>query len=41
VYFWRRVPETKGLRLDDISAQIEGRQLTPGAVKAQPTAPEE
>jgi sugar porter (SP) family MFS transporter len=41
VYFWRRVPETKGLRLDDISAQIEGRQLTPGAVKAQRTAPEE
>jgi sugar porter (SP) family MFS transporter len=41
VYFWRRVPETKGLRLDDISAQIEGRRLTPGAVKAQSTAPEE
>jgi sugar porter (SP) family MFS transporter len=31
VYFWRRVPETKGLRLEEISAQIEGRRLTPGA----------
>jgi len=36
VYFWRRVPETKGLRLEDISAQIEGRRLGPGAVAAQP-----
>ncbi len=34
-YFWRRVPETKGLRLEEISAQIEGRQLTPGAVQAR------
>jgi sugar porter (SP) family MFS transporter len=31
-YFWRRVPETKGLRLEEISAQIEGRQVAPGAV---------
>jgi sugar porter (SP) family MFS transporter len=38
LYFWRRVPETKGLRLDDISAQIEGRRLVPGAVKAQPSS---
>ncbi len=32
VYFWRRVPETKGLELEDIGAQIEGRRLSPGAV---------
>jgi MFS family permease len=35
VYFWRRVPETKGLRLEHIGAQIEGRRLTPGAVTAR------
>jgi sugar porter (SP) family MFS transporter len=35
VYFWRRVPETKGLRLEEISAQIEGRRLTPGATAAK------
>ncbi|MDQ2727711.1 MAG: sugar porter family MFS transporter [Actinomycetota bacterium] len=34
-YFWRRVPETKGLRLEDIGAQIEGRRLTPGAMSAK------
>jgi MFS family permease len=26
LYFWRRVPETKGLRLEEISAQIEGER---------------
>jgi sugar porter (SP) family MFS transporter len=31
VYFWRRVPETKGLRLEEIGGKIEGRRLTPGA----------
>jgi sugar porter (SP) family MFS transporter len=25
-YFWRRVPETKGRRLEDISAQIDGQK---------------
>ena len=35
VYFWRRVPETKGLRLEEIGAQIEGRRLTPGAVSSR------
>ncbi len=35
LYFWRRVPETKGLRLEDIGAQIEGRRLTPGAMAAK------
>jgi sugar porter (SP) family MFS transporter len=35
IYFWRRVPETKGLKLEEISAQIEGRELTPGAVQPQ------
>jgi sugar porter (SP) family MFS transporter len=38
VYFWRRVPETKGMRLEDIGAQIDGRRLTPAAVTAH-TAP--
>lgn len=36
VYFWRRVPETKGLRLEEIGAQIEGRRLTPGALSHRP-----
>jgi sugar porter (SP) family MFS transporter len=35
VYFWRRVPETKGMRLEDIGAQIEGRRLAPAAVTAR------
>ncbi|MDQ6837322.1 MAG: sugar porter family MFS transporter [Actinomycetota bacterium] len=35
VYFWRRVPETKGLRLEEIGAQIEGRRLSPGAMVAR------
>lgn len=35
IYFWRRVPETKGLRLEDIGAQIEGRRLTPGAMASK------
>jgi sugar porter (SP) family MFS transporter len=35
VYFWRRVPETKGVRLEDIGAHIEGRRLSPGAVTAR------
>ena len=34
IYFWRRVPETKGLRLDEISAQA-GRRPTPAQVPAQ------
>jgi hypothetical protein len=39
LYFWRRVPETKGLRLEEISAQIEGERVSPGAVRAQPARP--
>jgi sugar porter (SP) family MFS transporter len=39
-YFWRRVPETKGLRLEEISAQIEGRQVAPGAGQARAETPE-
>jgi hypothetical protein len=34
-YFWRRVPETKGLWLEEIGAQVEGRHLAPGAVQAR------
>ncbi|HEX3491002.1 MAG TPA: sugar porter family MFS transporter [Streptosporangiaceae bacterium] len=26
-YFWRRVPETKGRRLEDITAEVEGRKV--------------
>jgi MFS family permease len=33
VYFWRRVPETKGMSLEEISAQIEGQRVQPGAVE--------
>jgi sugar porter (SP) family MFS transporter len=40
LYFWRRVPETKGLRLEEISAQIEGRQLVPGQIGAGGSAPD-
>jgi len=32
-YFWRRVPETKGKRLEEISAQIEGRKVAGQAVR--------
>ena len=32
-YFWRRVPETKGRRLEDITAQIEGRKVPGQAVR--------
>ena len=32
-YFWRRVPETKGRRLEDISADIEGRKGSGQAVR--------
>jgi sugar porter (SP) family MFS transporter len=39
IYFWRRVPETKGLRLEQISAQIEGRQVVPGQVRGGDHAP--
>jgi sugar porter (SP) family MFS transporter len=39
LYFWRRVPETKGLRLEEISAQIEGRQTSPGQVRPGDRAP--
>jgi hypothetical protein len=35
-YFWWRVPETKGMLLDDIAAQA-GRRLIPGMVPAQPS----
>jgi sugar transport protein len=29
MYFWRRVPETKGLRLDEITAHSESAPRTP------------
>jgi hypothetical protein len=29
MYFWRRVPETKGLRLDEITAHSESAPCTP------------
>ena len=32
-YFWRRVPETKGRSLDDISADIDGRKAPGQAVR--------
>src|SRR6185437_6787856 len=32
-YFWRRVPETKGRRLEDISADIEGRKVAGQAAR--------
>jgi sugar porter (SP) family MFS transporter len=32
-YFALRVPETKGLRLDEISAQIEGKKVAAGQVR--------
>ncbi len=37
IYFWRRVPETKGLQLDDISADTAGRQPAQALVPAQPS----
>ncbi len=37
VYFWRRVPETKGLQLDEISAQGGRRPAAPALVPAQST----
>jgi sugar porter (SP) family MFS transporter len=36
-YFWRRVPETKGLRLEEISAQIEGRRLSGKTMPKEPS----
>jgi sugar porter (SP) family MFS transporter len=38
VYFWRRVPETKGLQLDEISTQSGRRSPTPALVPAQSSA---
>jgi sugar porter (SP) family MFS transporter len=34
VYFWRRVPETKGMPLEDIAAKIARRRLAPDLVHA-------
>jgi hypothetical protein len=34
-YMWRRVPETKGMRLEEISAQAERRRPIPEMVPAQ------
>ncbi len=35
IYFWRRVPETKGLQLDDISADTARRRTAAALVPAQ------
>jgi hypothetical protein len=38
IYFWRRVPETKGLPLDEITAPPAGRSPAPALVPAQSSA---
>jgi sugar porter (SP) family MFS transporter len=39
-YFWRKVPETKGMRLEDISAQIQGKRRPSAAPSPRPAAAE-
>jgi hypothetical protein len=35
VYFAARVPETKGMRLEEITAQAEGRRVQPDRARQQ------